>query len=92
MIMALFGIVIGIIWYNSFYDCWGVLIGIVIGAIFGGATGIVIDKVVEPAPDEIRYKVIVSDEVPMNEFLSRYEIIEVEGKIYTVKEVENGES
>lgn len=92
MIMALFGIIIGIFWYNSFYDYWGVIVGIVMGAIFGGATGVVIDRINKPAPDEIHYKVIVSDEVPMNEFLSRYEIIEVEGKIYTVKEVENGES
>ena len=67
------------------------LVGIVVGAILGGAAGVALDAVNEPAPDEVHYKVIVSDEVPMNEFLSRYEIIDVEGKIYTVKEVENGD-
>jgi len=32
------------------------------------------------------YKVIISDEVSMNEFMNRYEILEQEGKIYTVIE------
>ena len=35
------------------------------------------------------YKVTVSDEVSMNEFLERYEIIDQEGKIYTVVERED---
>jgi len=33
-----------------------------------------------------RDKVIIEDSVTMNEFQSKYEIIKVEGKIYTVKE------
>lgn len=35
---------------------------------------------------ETHYQVMVDDSVSMNEFQSKYEIIEVEGKIYTVKE------
>ena len=35
---------------------------------------------------ETRYQVTVDDSVSMNEFQSKYEIIEVEGKIYTVRE------
>lgn len=35
---------------------------------------------------ETRYQVTVDDSVSMNEFQNKYEIIEVEGKIYTVKE------
>lgn len=35
---------------------------------------------------EIHYQVTVDDSVSMNEFQSKYEIIEVEGKIYTVRE------
>lgn len=35
---------------------------------------------------EIQYKVTISDEVSMNDFLERYEIIDQEGKIYTVRE------
>jgi hypothetical protein len=34
------------------------------------------------------YKVTIDDSVSMNEFNERYEIIEVEGKIYTIKEKE----
>ena len=35
---------------------------------------------------ETRYQVAVDNSVSMNEFQDKYEIIEVEGKIYTVKE------
>lgn len=35
---------------------------------------------------ETHYQVTVDDSVSMNEFQSKYEIIEVEGKIYTVRE------
>lgn len=34
----------------------------------------------------IEYKVAIDDSVLMNEFLDKYEIIEQEGKIYTVRE------
>ena len=36
----------------------------------------------------IEYKVTIDDSVSMNEFLDKYEIIDQEGKIYTVKERE----
>lgn len=35
---------------------------------------------------ETRYQVTVDDSVSMNEFQDKYEIIEMEGKIYTVRE------
>lgn len=35
---------------------------------------------------ETRYQVTVDDPVSMNEFQDKYEIIKVEGKIYTVRE------
>lgn len=38
--------------------------------------------------DHIEYKVTVDDSVSMNEFLNKYEILEQEGKIYTVRERE----
>lgn len=38
--------------------------------------------------DHIEYKVIVDDSVSMNEFLNKYELLEQDGKIYTVKERE----
>ena len=38
--------------------------------------------------DYIEYKVTINDSVSMNEFLYKYEILDQEGKIYTVKERE----
>ena len=38
--------------------------------------------------DYIEYKVTIDDSVSMNEFLNKYEILEQEGKIYTVRERE----
>lgn len=40
----------------------------------------------EPIEYETQYKVIISDEISMNDFLKRYEIVDQEGKIYTVRE------
>ena len=36
--------------------------------------------------NHIEYKVTIDDSVSMNEFLDKYEILDQEGKIYTVKE------
>lgn len=38
--------------------------------------------------DYIEYKVAIDDSVSINEFLDKYEILDQEGKIYTVKERE----
>jgi hypothetical protein len=38
--------------------------------------------------NHIEYKVTIDDSVSMNEFLDKYEILDQEGKIYTVKERE----
>ncbi len=38
--------------------------------------------------DHIEYKVTIDDSVSMNDFLSKYEIIDQEDKIFTVKERE----
>ena len=42
----------------------------------------------EPFPPETHYKVTIEDSVSMNEFLDKYEILDQEGKIYTVRERE----
>ena len=67
---------------------WGnLLIGILLGATFGCIFGTLFGSVTKiPVEYENQYKVIISDEVSMNEFVDRYEIIEQEGKIYTVAE------
>ena len=55
------------------------LVGCLIGYIGGMVAG-------EPTEFETQYKVIISDEVQMNEFLEKYEIVDQEGKIYTIRE------
>ena len=61
------------------------IIGVVVGAITGSAIGIVTKT---PTAYETHYKVTIDDSVSMNEFLDKYEILDQEGKIYTVKERE----
>lgn len=58
---------------------FGVLVGPLLGVLVGLGTSI-------PTDYETHYKVIISDEVSMNDFLERYEILDQEGKIYTVRE------
>ena len=45
-----------------------------------------VDAATEQPTGEYEYKVTISDEVSMNDFLEKYEIIDQEGKIFTVKE------
>ena len=47
--------------------------------VFGSGVG-------EYETGEYIYKVTIDDSVSMNEFLDKYEILDQEGKIYTVKE------
>lgn len=42
-----------------------------------------------PTAYETQYKVTISEEVPMVEFNKHYEVIEQDGKIFTVREKEN---
>lgn len=62
------------------------LVGIVGGIVLGTAFGRLFET---PIAYETHYKVTVDDSVSMNEFLDKYEILDQEGKIYTVKEREN---
>ena len=49
---------------------------------------IVQEKTKKPLEYETQYQIIISDEVLMNDFYDKYEIIEQEGKIFTVRERE----
>lgn len=57
-------------------------IGLVISLLAGGSAF----QNDMPLVYETQYKVIISDEVSMNDFLEHYEIVSQEGKIYTVRE------
>ena len=68
----------------------GVMTGLIVGLIFALIlspifTAIFAEKEVGK---EYHYKVTIDDSVSMNEFLNKYEILDQEGKIYTVKERE----
>ena len=62
----------------------GVFLGAIIGEGVGGGTSL-------PAEYVNEYKVLISEDVSLVEFNERYEIIDQQGKIYTVRE-RNGES
>lgn len=64
-----------------------VVIGLLVGAGFGLAFWFLMALATEtPVAYETQYKVTISDEVPMAEFTEKYEVIEQDGKIYTVRE------
>lgn len=59
--------------------CCGIILSLIFGFIFG--TGCE-----TPTKYETHYQVIIDDSVSMNDFLDKYEIIDTEGKIITVRE------
>ena len=61
----------------------GVTLGLILSLIFSPMFG---DTRRIPTEYKTQYKVIISDEVSINEFVEKYEIIEQEGRIYTVVE------
>ena len=82
-------IAIGILYSIAEADWYILPISIIIGLILSVPVGIFFGVGVAGTDQyETRYQVIISDSVSMNEFLDKYEIIEQEGKIYTVREKE----
>lgn len=63
--------------------CVGIVIALALAAFIG-----VVSETGAPTEFETHYKVTISDEVSMNEFLERYEIVDQDGRIYIVREVE----
>ena len=92
-----FGIIFGMcmflgIWHVATGECewWLILVCTFLGIIGGAMCGCVIGDVgATPTAYETHYKVTIDDSVSMNDFLDKYEIIDQEGKIYTVKEKDN---
>lgn len=90
-IMAGVGLLVGFL--TASYD-WGFdwefftpiwILFLILGILIGVLTGFLFAA---PTETETCYKVLISDEVSMNEFLEQYEIVDQEGKIYTIKERE----
>ena len=59
------------------------VIGIIVGALLAAMIG---DITETPIKYTNQHKVTISDEVSMNEFTEKYDIISQEGRIYTVRE------
>jgi hypothetical protein len=68
--------------YFPLFSIIGVLAGVLLGLIAGGLFVQKTDEV------EITYKVTISEEVSLNDFMEKYEIIDQEDKIYTIREKE----
>ena len=93
------GIIFGVcliisIWYVVSDQCeWGIIpalsiTGIIIGSI--GGTGI--GKAAEnPIAYETHYKVTISEEVSLKDFYEYYDVVEQDGKIFTIREKDNNE-
>lgn len=74
--------------FSTYVDIggWSFLMGLIGGMIMGVVFGVISASEQAPPEYETQYKVTISDEVSMIDFLERYEIIEQEGKIFTVRE------
>lgn len=59
------------------------LAGAAVSLIIGG---LVHEYTKKPIDYETRYKVLISDEVKLNDFYDKYEILEQDGKIFTVRD------
>lgn len=61
----------------------GSVFGALLGFLFFALTLVATEK---PSVYETQYKVTISDSVSMTEFYEHYEVIDQEGKIFTVRE------
>ena len=64
------------------------IVGIVLGSIYGAVFG---NSAAEPIAYETQYKVTISEEISLKDFYEHYEILEQDGKIFTIREKDNNE-
>ena len=88
-VMLGIGMIAGMISW-CFVREWGaILVSLILCGILGLWLGLgTAEQNRTPTAYETHYKVTIDDSVSMNEFLDKYEILDQEGKIYTVKERE----
>ena len=72
---------------------WGLIpalsiVGIVLGSIIGAGFG---KSAAEPIAYETHYKVTISEEVSLKDFYEYYDVVEQDGKIFTIREKDNNE-
>ena len=93
--LAAVGFVLGIInaiatWWDTGFDGAELahVFELTIACGFVGFMGAIIFEHETDVVDHIEYQVTVSDDVNFTEFMSKYEVVDQEGFIYTVKERE----
>ena len=77
--------IVGCALFNDI-GAYSFLFGWIGGLILGMILGCVLASNAAPSEYETQYKVTISDEVKMNDFLEKYEIVDQDGKIYVVRE------
>lgn len=81
-LLSVFGLIVGVLLTLDDAPCKAIA--------FGFATGFAVVAIslgVSAEPEHTCYKVTISDEVKLVEFLDKYEILDTEGEIYTIREV-----
>ena len=83
VVMAIIGVFVA--WYQD--DAMYVVLFLLFSLVFSALTAVMIAETTSyPTEYETHYKVTIDDNVSMNEFNEKYEIINQEGKIYTIRE------
>ena len=62
--------------------------GVLVSIVFGMLMWFVIDVITETPTGRYEYKVLIDDSVSMTEFYERYDLISVDGQIYTIRDKE----
>ena len=81
-IFVMVGIIVAICKGNASFLVLFLLIGMLVSTISAIFTG----KLTATSVYETYYKVTIDNNVSMNDFMAKYEIVDHEDKIYTVKE------
>ena len=86
MVLGTVSILVAVMLAADYYHIAGIIVAVFAVICFVFAIFGIISN--ENSINHIEYKVTIDDSVSMNEFLDKYEILDQEGKIYTVKEKE----
>jgi hypothetical protein len=83
-------LIVGILYSLAENELGPCIVFTIAGIIFGGIFGCLVGGIFQtPTAHETQYKITISDEVSMTEFYEHYEVIEQDGKIFTVREKTN---
>lgn len=63
-------------------------IGVILAMPAGLIAGTITEKIVEVPTDRYEYKVLIDDSVSATEFYEKYDLISVEGQIFTIRDKE----